>query len=95
MLKYHVLGTKVGSKAAIAAAKKKATVPTLLGKNANGQIGLSIVSGSLRLSDSAGFNRPRVTRVDIAASNGVVHIIDKVLIPKSVAIALKKAGLIG
>jgi uncharacterized surface protein with fasciclin (FAS1) repeats len=95
VLKYHVLGTKVGSKAAIAAAKKNAKVPTLLGKNANGQIGLSVVSGSLRLADSAGLNRPRVTRVDINASNGVVHIIDKVLVPKSVAKALEKAGLIG
>ena len=94
VLKYHVLATKVSSKQAIAAAKKNAKVPTLLGKNANGQIGLSLVSGSLRLSDSAGFNRPRVTRADVAASNGVVHVIDKVLIPKSVAIALKKAGLI-
>ncbi|MFN0156219.1 MAG: fasciclin domain-containing protein [Gaiella sp.] len=95
VLKYHVLGTKVGSADAVAAAQDKAKVPTLLGKNANGQIGLSLSGSKLRLSDSAGFNTATVTRVDIAADNGVVHIIDKVMVPKSIAKALTKAGLIG
>ena len=94
VLKYHVLATKVGSTDAIAAAEKKARVTTLLGTNANGRIGLSLEGGKLRLSDSAGFNRPTVTRVDIAAGSGVIHVIDKVLVPKSVAQALTRAGLI-
>jgi uncharacterized surface protein with fasciclin (FAS1) repeats len=93
VLKYHVLGSKVMATDAVAAAKKKAKVPTLLGKNANGQIALSLKGGKVALSDSAGLNTALVTKADIAASNGVVHVINKVIVPKSVATALKKAGL--
>lgn len=93
VLKYHVLGSKVMATNAVAAAKKKAKVPTLLGKNANGQIALSLEGGKVALSDSAGLNTAVVTKADIAASNGVVHVINKVIVPKSVATALKKAGL--
>ena len=81
VLKYHVLGSKVMAADAIAAAKKKAKVPTLLGKNANGKIALSLKGGQLALSDSAGLNTAIVTKTDIAASNGVVHVINKVLVP--------------
>ncbi len=95
VLKYHVLGSKVKAMEAIAAAKKSAKVPTLLGKNANGQIGLSLKGAKLAIADSAGLNTAIVTKADIAASNGVIHVIDKVLVPKSIATALTKAGLIG
>lgn len=94
VLKYHVLGSKVMAADAVAAAKKNAKVPTLLGKNANGQIALSLKGGKVALADSAGLNTAIVTKTDIAASNGVVHAINKVIVPKSVAVALKKAGLI-
>ena len=93
VLKYHVLGSKVMAADAVAAAKKNAKVPTLLGKNANGQIALALKGGKVALSDSAGLNTAIVTKADIAASNGVVHVISKVIVPKSVAVALKKAGL--
>ena len=93
VLKYHVLGSKVLAADAVAAAKKNAKVPTLLGKNANGQIALSLKGGKVALSDSAGLNTAIVTKTNLAASNGVVHVINKVLVPKSVATALKKAGL--
>ena len=94
VLKYHVLGSKVMAADAVAAAKKNAKVPTLLGKNANGQIALSLKGGKVALSDSAGLNTAIVTKTNLAASNGVVHVINKVIVPKSVATALKKAGLI-
>jgi uncharacterized surface protein with fasciclin (FAS1) repeats len=94
VLKYHVLGSKVTAADALAAAKKNAKVPTLLGKNANGRIALSLKGGKVVLSDSAGLNTAIVTKTDLAASNGVVHVINKVIVPKSVATALKKAGLI-
>ena len=94
VLKYHVLGSKVLAADAVAAAKKNAKVPTLLGKNANGQIALSLKGGKVALSDSAGLNTAIVTKTNLAASNGVVHVINKVIVPKSVATALKKAGLI-
>ena len=94
VLKYHVLGSMVLAADAVAAAKKNAKVPTLLGKNANGQIALSLKGGKVALSDSAGLNTAIVTKTNLAASNGVVHVINKVIVPKSVATALKKAGLI-
>lgn len=94
VLKYHVLGSEVMAADAVAAAKKGAKVPTLLGKNANGQIALSIVGGKVTIADSAGFNKATVTKTDIAASNGVIHVINKVIVPKSIATALTKAGLI-
>ena len=94
VLKYHVLAGEVQATAAIAAAKKKALVPTLLGKNANGKLGLSLKGGKLKVADSAGIHTATVTKADVMASNGVIHVVDKVLIPKSVAAALKKAGLI-
>ena len=94
VLKYHVLGSKAVAADAVAAAKTNAKVPTLLGKNTNGQIALSLKGGKVALSDSAGFNTAIVTKTNLAASNGVVHVINKVIVPKSVATALKKAGLI-
>ena len=95
VLQYHVLGSEVKAMDAVAAAKQKAKVPTLLGKNANGQIMLSLVGGKVRVTDSAAFNKARVVITDIEASNGVVHVVDKVFVPKSIAAALTKAGLIG
>jgi uncharacterized surface protein with fasciclin (FAS1) repeats len=83
VLKYHVLGSKVIAADAVAAAKKNAKVPTLLGKNANGQIALSLKGGKVALSDSAGFNTAIVTKTDLAASNGVVHVINKVIVPRA------------
>ncbi|MBM3676607.1 MAG: fasciclin domain-containing protein [Actinobacteria bacterium] len=94
VLQYHVVGSTVMAKDAVAAAKKGAKVPTLLGKNMNGQIGLSIKGGKVMIADSAGLNMATVTKTDLAASNGVVHVIDKVIVPQSIAAALKKAGLI-
>jgi uncharacterized surface protein with fasciclin (FAS1) repeats len=93
VLKYHVLDSKVMAADAVAAAKKNAKVPTLFGKNANGQIALSLKGGKVALSDSAGLNTAIVTKTDLAAANGVIHVINKVIVPKSVARALKKAGL--
>jgi uncharacterized surface protein with fasciclin (FAS1) repeats len=94
VLKYHVLAGDVRAAAAIAAAKKKSQVPTLLGKNANGKLGLSLKGGKLKVADSSGIHVATVTKTDLGAANGVIHVVDKVLIPKSVAAALKKAGLI-
>lgn len=94
VLKYHVLSGEVKAPAALAAAKKNAQVPTLLGKNANGQLALGLVGGKIRIADSAGLNKATVVTADLDATNGVVHAINKVVVPKSVANALKQAGLI-
>lgn len=73
ILKYHVLGTKVNASGVPASD----AVPSLLGtnifasKNGNGVF----------------VNGIRVKTADVAASNGVVHVIEKVLIPPTNTIA--------
>jgi uncharacterized surface protein with fasciclin (FAS1) repeats len=77
ILTYHVLPTEVNAMAATAAAKKGASVKTLEGE----KIKLSIVGGKLTLNGSS-----TVIKADIAASNGVVHLINTVLVPPSVKV---------
>lgn len=76
VLTYHVLGKKVSSSAAVAAAKKAATVKTLEGE----RITLSLRGSKLILNGSA-----KVVVADVGASNGVIHAIDTVLVPPSLA----------
>ena len=76
VLTYHVLPKKVPSGAAVAAAKKQATVKTVEGE----KIALSLKGGKLVLN---GYSR--VIVADLKASNGIVHAIDAVLVPPSAA----------
>ena len=76
VLTYHVLAKSVSSGAAVAAAKQKASVKTVQGE----KIALSIRGGKLVLNGSS-----RVVVADVPASNGVVHAIDAVIVPPSVA----------
>lgn len=69
ILKYHVLGAEVDAKAAIAADGK--SVKTLQG----GEVAISVVDGSVFVNDS------KVIIADIKASNGIIHAINKVLMP--------------
>ncbi len=94
VLKYHVVAGEVKSPAAIKAAKAGAMVPTLLGKNANGRLSLSLSGARLRVADSAGIHVATVVKPDVNASNGVIHVVDKVLVPTTIAKALAKAGLL-
>ena len=94
VLLYHVLGSEVKSPAAAAAAKAKAKVSTLLGKGPNAKIQLR-GKKNINIRDSAKFNTARVYKpFDVMATNGVIHTINKVLIPKNVAKTLAAAGLI-
>jgi len=53
------------------------TVPTVGG----GTLNAKIVDGGVVLTDAAG-NTSKVTATDVAASNGLIHVIDTVLMPK-------------
>lgn len=71
ILQYHVLATRVAS-TAIQTGDNAAT-PTLLTTN-----------GNLFITKNAGgvsVNGARVTQADVSASNGVIHVIDRVLLP--------------
>lgn len=76
VLTYHVLAGKVDSKAAIAAAGKKASVKTVQGE----KIRLSLKRGKLFLNGAS-----RVIVTDVKASNGLIHAINAVIVPPSVA----------
>lgn len=76
VLTYHVIGKKIPATAAIAAARKKARVATLEGE----KISLALVGGKIEVNGSA-----TVVKPDVAASNGVIHVIDRVLVPPSLA----------
>ncbi|WP_105265566.1 fasciclin domain-containing protein [Pseudoalteromonas sp. T1lg76] len=69
ILTYHVLDSRVESGAAVSAAGS--TVATVNGAS----IGLSLSGDDLLV------NTATVTQVDIKASNGVIHVIDAVLMP--------------
>lgn len=80
LLKYHVLQGKMNATdvlAKIKAANNKLDVTTL-----NGDVlTLSEKDGKVMIKDGKG-NTATVTSADMDASNGVVHVVDKVLMPK-------------
>ena len=68
LLKYHVIGSKVTARAAVNAGQAR----TLQGKTVEFRIG---EDGRLAVNDS------RVLTIDLMASNGIIHVIDTVLVP--------------
>jgi uncharacterized surface protein with fasciclin (FAS1) repeats len=76
VLTYHVVAKRVPSTAAVAAAKKKASVKTVQGE----PISLSLKGGKLTLNGSS-----RVVVADVKATNGVIHVIDAVIVPPSLS----------
>ena len=76
VLTYHVLAKNVPSTAAVAAAKKNASVKTVQGE----PIKLSIRAGKLTLNGTS-----KVIVADVKASNGVIHAIDTVIVPPSLS----------
>ncbi len=80
VLTYHVVAGKFEAAAVIEAINSndgKFTVDTVQG----GKIDLSLNNGSVTLTDANG-NTSVVVIADVAASNGVIHAIDTVVMPK-------------
>lgn len=80
ILTYHVIAGSLTSKEVIAAIQKgkgTATLTTIQG----GKLIGTIVGKNVILTDEMG-NKSKITSVDIMSSNGVVHIIDTVLMHK-------------
>lgn len=79
VLTYHVVAGNLDATAVIAAIKKgngKAVLTTVAG----GKLTASIVDGKVILTDEKG-GKATVTATDLKASNGVIHVIDAVLLP--------------
>ncbi|MDO6441042.1 MULTISPECIES: fasciclin domain-containing protein [unclassified Marinobacter] len=81
VLKYHVLATSVGEvKADAAISVAQSPIPQNLVPTVNGEnVALSISQENSE--DVLYVNTSRVTGPDVDATNGVIHIIDKVLLP--------------
>jgi uncharacterized surface protein with fasciclin (FAS1) repeats len=80
VLTYHVVAGKFDAAAVIEAINKnkgKFTVTTVQG----GKIDLSLKDGKVMLTDANG-GTSTVILADVAASNGVIHAIDTVVMPK-------------
>jgi len=74
VLAYHVLKGKVPS----SALKATQTVATLEG----GTIKIDVANGMATITDGQG-NVSNIVKTDIKAKNGVIHVIDTVLLPPS------------
>ncbi|MFG0265701.1 MAG: fasciclin domain-containing protein [Rhodopirellula sp. JB055] len=69
ILKYHVVAGKVPAK----------TVVTLdSAKTLGGEVSIEVKDGTVMLNDNV-----KVVKTDVMASNGVIHVIDSVLLPPS------------
>ena len=80
ILTYHVVAGNLNAKAVLAAIKKgggKAVLTTVAG----GKLIASVIKGKVVLIDEKG-GKATVTATDLAATNGVIHVIDAVLMPK-------------
>ncbi len=67
ILTYHVVSGKVMA----------ADVKTMMAKTVNGEkLDIEVTDGAVTV------NKAKVTKTDIAASNGVIHVVDTVLMPK-------------
>ena len=76
VLTYHVVAGDIKSAQAIAVAQQNGTVQALEGE----QISLSLNGGKLTLNGSA-----TVITANILATNGVIHVIDSVIVPPSLS----------
>lgn len=80
ILTYHVVAGNLDAKSVLAAIKKsngKAVLTTVAG----GQLTASVEKGQVVLTDENG-GKATVTTADLNASNGVIHVIDAVVLPK-------------
>ena len=79
ILTYHVVAGKMNAKAILAIIKKeggKAVLTTVAG----GTLRASVVNGKVTLTDEKS-EMATVTATNLEATNGVIHVIDKVLMP--------------
>jgi uncharacterized surface protein with fasciclin (FAS1) repeats len=80
ILTYHVVAGNLDAKTVLAAIKTgggKAVLTTVQG----GKLTATIVKGQVVLTDEKG-GKSIVTATDLKGSNGVIHVIDTVLMPK-------------
>lgn len=80
VLTYHVVAGNFTAKDVIGLIRKgngKAVIPTVNG----GNLTAMMMDGSVYISDENG-NKAKVTAADLINTNGVIHVIDSVVLPK-------------
>jgi uncharacterized surface protein with fasciclin (FAS1) repeats len=81
VLTYHVVAGNLDAKAVLGAIKSgKGTV--VLTTVAGGKLTAAVENGKVVLTDENG-GKSTVTTTDLKCSNGVIHVVDTVLLPKS------------
>jgi len=80
ILTYHVVAGNLNAKA-ISAAITKGDGKAVLTTVAGGILTATVVKGKVVVTDEKG-GQATVVTTDLAATNGVIHVIDKVLLPK-------------
>ena len=80
ILTYHVVAGNLDAKA-VTAAIKKGKGKVVLTTVAGGKLKASIVGGKVILTDEKG-GKATVTATDLKGTNGVIHVINAVLMPK-------------
>lgn len=80
ILKYHVVSGKIDAAAAVEAVKSgkgKAVLKTVQGES----LSVMLEGDKVVIMDVAG-NKATVTATDLKGSNGIIHVVDTVLMPK-------------
>jgi len=90
ILSFHVLPTRQSAADLSAGGTTQATLYNFPGATP-ATLGVDTTSG-VKLTDAA-LNQATVTSADVAASNGVIHVIDKVLVPPGVLTVVQMAQL--
>ncbi|HSF12242.1 MAG TPA: fasciclin domain-containing protein [Erythrobacter sp.] len=81
ILTYHVVEGSVDAATLTAAIGEAGDAGYTITTVGGGTLTATIVDGGVVLTDAAG-NTSKVTATDVAASNGLIHVIDTVLMPK-------------
>lgn len=80
ILTYHVVAGKLDAKTVLAAIKK-GNGSVVLKTVSGGELKASLLKGKVVLTDAKG-GKATVTATDLEASNGVIHVINGVLLPQ-------------
>jgi|APFEC2959095136_1045048.scaffolds.fasta_scaffold00444_1 uncharacterized surface protein with fasciclin (FAS1) repeats len=81
ILTYHVVSGSVDAATLTSAITAAGDAGYTINTVGGGTLTAKIVDGGVVLTDAAG-NTSKVTATDVAASNGLIHVIDTVLMPK-------------
>lgn len=93
-LDYHVVSSLIKS-SQITGPLTLTTLSTPTSTSGQARLSLSLVGSDILINANSSANGAKVTAVDAAASNGIIHTIDRVLAPSSTSTVLSLIGITG